>query len=199
MLAALPSWNMWRGLLGWPYPCHCHVLHAQELENDGGCGSLLHGLHSASVYVGVVVSFCLPLPKRKLCTGTCSSISSFSWPSLSIITTSPCGCSPSIFASSSFLHHGTATIISRLLRSHLAHAVFLWTVIENSTSFRFNMILWLPGYPKTRRLTTCTSTFQADLLLVSSSTTFLLTMTPCTIFLPVAHMPFCRGDRLRTL
>ena len=58
---------------------------------------------------------------RSLRHGTCSSISTFSLYSLSIITTSPYRRSPSILASSSFLRHVTVTTISRLLRSPSFH------------------------------------------------------------------------------
>ena len=63
--------------------------------------------------------------------------SNFSLYSLSITITSLLRRSPSIFGSSSFLRHGTATTISKLLQSHLSLAVFLRTVLVNQTPFRF--------------------------------------------------------------
>ena len=46
------SSNKLRGLLRWPFTCHCQVFHAQKLEEDEVCGSFRHCLHCAFVFVG---------------------------------------------------------------------------------------------------------------------------------------------------
>ena len=134
---------------------------------------------------------------------TCSSISSYSSWSVSIFTTSPLRCSSSIMASSSFLRHGSATIISGLLRSHLSLAVFLQTVLVHHKPFRFPtmtapVVAWMPkDTPSFQMHVNFPSKPPARLLLhrIPSAND-----TPCTIvllFLSVARTPFCRRDRLR--
>ena len=47
-----------RSLLSWPYPCHCQVVHAQQLEENDVCGSFRFCLHSlSSVCVDASSSF----------------------------------------------------------------------------------------------------------------------------------------------
>ena len=70
-------------------------------------------------------------------TRTCSSMFTLSLCTMSIITTSLLRRSPSILWSSSLLRHGTATTISKLLRSYLSVAGFLRTVLLSHTPFRF--------------------------------------------------------------
>ena len=65
--------------------------------------------------------------------------------------------SPSILASSSFLRHGTATMISRLLRSHFSLAVFLRTVLASQSPSRFPTVT----SPVVALMPKYTSTFQA--------------------------------------
>ena len=130
-------------------------------------------------------------------TGTCSSISSFSLQSLSIITTSPLRRSPSIFASSSFFRHDTATLPS----CHPSLAVFRRTVLVSHTPFRFTtmtspVVALVPQentpsshmHVNLSKRASCLFTFPQDSSADDKPRTF-----PDFPFLVDARAPFCRG------
>ena len=116
--------------------CSCACVCSSSRLDFVRCIPLSEGLSWCS-FTRLCTAWCGPTPLQSalgcLPRETCSSLQS-----LFTTAASPVKRSTFIFASSSLLRHGTVTIISKLLRSHLSLTVFLWTILVGHTPFRFS-------------------------------------------------------------